>query len=119
MLLLLAGCGPPHPNKADTKDVAHRRIQAGDTLGCNKLFHYVRPVYPKEARRKRIEGTVTLRARITKTGELQDITVLKGNPLFIPEAVRVAKEWRYAPCILNSEPVEVITFLAISFNLSQ
>jgi protein TonB len=99
--------------------MARPRIKVGDTLNCNKLVHYVRPVYPKDARQNRIEGTVTLRARITKAGDLQDITVLKGNPIFVPEAVRVAKQWRYTPCLIDSEPVEVITTLDISFNLSQ
>jgi periplasmic protein TonB len=119
MLLLSAGCESRHPSQADTKEVAHPRIEAGDTLDCNKLVHYVRPVYPKEARHKRIEGTVTLRAHITKAGELQEITVLKGNPIFVPEALRVAKQWRYAPCIINSEPVELVMDFVISFNLSQ
>ena len=77
------------------------------------------PVYPKEARHKHIEGTVMLRARITKAGDLQDITVLKGNPIFVPEAVRVAKQWRYTPCLIDKEPIEIITNLLINFTLSQ
>jgi protein TonB len=99
--------------------VEHPRIKVTETFNCNHLVHSVSPVYPKEARQKRIEGTVTLRARITKAGDLQDITVLKGNPIFVPEAVRVAKEWRYTPCLIDSEAVEIITTFDINFNLSQ
>ncbi len=118
-LLIFAGCGSPPPNQAGTKDVEHPRTKVIETLNCNKLVYYVRPVYPKEAKQKHIEGTVTLRARIAKAGDLQDITVLKGNPIFVPEAVRVAKQWRYTPCIIDSEAVEIVTTLEINFNLSQ
>jgi len=116
-LLMFAGCGSSPPNQAGAKD--HPQINVIETLNCNRLVHYVRPVYPKEAKQKRIEGTVTLRARITKAGDLQDITALKGNPIFVPEAVRVAKQWRYTPCLIESEPVEIVTTLDINFNLSQ
>ena len=118
-LLMFAGCGSPPPNQAVTKAAEHPRIKVVETLNCNKLIHYVRPVYPEEAKQKRIEGTVTLRARITKAGHLQDIRVLKGNPIFVREAVRVVKQWRYTPCLIESKSVEVITTLDINFNLSQ
>lgn len=119
MLLFVVGCGSPRPNQGRGKDAVRPQIKAGDTLNCNQLIHQVRPVYPKAARQKRIEGTVTLRARITKAGDLQDITVLRGNPVFVPEAVRVAKQRRYTPCFIESEPVEVISTFDINFNLSQ
>lgn len=118
-LLLLVGCGSRRPKQDGAKDAARPQIKIGDTLNCNKLIHSVRPVYPKAARQKRIEGTVTLRARITKAGELREITVVKGDPIFVPEAVRVVKQWRYTPCLIDSEPVEVITTFDIDFNLSQ
>jgi periplasmic protein TonB len=109
----------PPPGQAGAKDVAHPRIHAGDKLNCGELVRNVRPVYPKEAKQKHIEGTVTLRARITKAGDVQDIMVLKGNPILVPEAVKAAKQWRYAPCSIDSEPIEVITTIAFDFHLSQ
>jgi len=81
--------------------------------------HQVRPVYPAEAKRKRIEGTVTPRVLITRTGEIGDVGVLKGDPLLIPPALSAVKRWRYTPCIVNSGAVELKTSLDINFNLSQ
>jgi TonB family protein len=91
----------------------------GDGLNCNKLIHQVRPVYPKEAKRKRIEGTVRLRVVITKTGELRDFEVLQGDSLLVPAALNAVKQWRYAPCIVNSEAVDLRTELDINFTLRQ
>jgi TonB family protein len=117
---LLSGCASPPPAAAPgSADSPYPRIRVGETLDCNKLVNYAKPVYPKEARKKRIHGSVRLRAVITKTGEPRDFEVLKGDPLRIPAALNAAKQWRYTPCLLNSEPVEVITDLELSFNLSQ
>jgi protein TonB len=94
-------------------------ILGGGAGGCGNLARQTRPVYPKEARRKRIEGTVRLLVVIAKTGELGDIEVLQGNSLLVPAALEAVKHWRYVPCMLNSEPVEIKTTLDIDFNLSQ
>lgn len=100
-------------------DPEPQKITVGDTLSCNHPVHQVRPVYPAEAKRRHIEGTVILRVVITKTGEIRDVEVLKGDPLLIRPALSVVKTWRYSPCIINSEAVELRTSLDINFNLSQ
>lgn len=100
-------------------DSKRRQITVGWILDCNKLTTQVRPVYPKEAKKKRIQGTVHLRVLITKTGELRNIEVLKGDPQLIPAALKAVKQWRYTPCLIDSEPVEIITVIDIDFNLNQ
>jgi TonB family protein len=100
-------------------DTAPRSIIVGSTLNCNKLVHFAMPPYPKEAKRTHIQGTVEVRAVITKAGNLRNIEVLKGDSLLVPAALAAVKNWRYAPCLLNSEAVEVITVLDISLNLNQ
>ena len=90
-----------------------------DSINCGKLVHSVRPEYPKDARRKRIQGIVSLRVVVAKTGEMRDVQALDGDPLLIPSALSAVKQWRYTPCILNSEAVEVGTVVDISFNLDQ
>jgi protein TonB len=114
---MLAGCASPPPKR--TADSERPRARIVETLDCNKLVHYVRPVYPKEAKNQRIQGTVALRALITKTGEVSDIEVLSGDPLLIPSALSAARQWRYTPCTINSEAVEVRTSLHVQFSLNQ
>ena len=60
-----------------------------------------------------------LRALLTKTGELRNLEVLKGDPVLVPAALSAARQWRYAPCLVNSEAVDVITVLDLGFNLNQ
>jgi protein TonB len=116
-LVLLSGCASPPP---PTPKTAGPRITIGSTVDGCKLIKQVRAVYPKEAKKKRIEGTVRFNVLITKRGELQIIEVLKGgDPQLIAAALKAVQQWRYSPCLLNSEPVEVKTQIDISFNLSQ
>ena len=114
---VLAGCGsaPTTRNATDSE----QKIKVASILNCNKLVRYMRPVYPQEARRKRIEGIVTLAAIITKTGELRDLEVIKGDSALSAAAVSAVKQWRYTPCFVDSNPVEIKTTLDIDFNLKQ
>jgi hypothetical protein len=64
-------------------------------------------------------GIVRFRAVLTRTGEIRDLSLIEGDALLVPAALTAVKQWRYAPCSLNSEPVEVITEIDVSFNLNQ
>jgi protein TonB len=98
----------------------HSRIKIGGNIEGCKLTTQVRAVYPKDAKKKRIQGTIHLQVLITKTGEPQIIEVLKGgDPQLIAAALEAVKQWRYSPCLLNSEPVEIRTQIDINFTLNQ
>ena len=83
------------------------------------MIHGVRPAYPKEARRAHIEGVVKLNIVVTKTGEVTEFHVISGNPILVPAAIGAVKQWRYAPCHVNGEPVEIKTQVDVPFTLSQ
>jgi protein TonB len=97
------------------------RIVAGDLLATrdNCVIEYVRPVYPKEARKARIQSLVRLRVFITKTGDIGEIHVVSGDPVFVPAAITAVKRWRYAPCRLNNEPIERWALTDVPFTLNQ
>jgi protein TonB len=119
MLFLLAACQSKPQKPTARAAVESPQIRVSETLNCVKLVHYVRPVYPKEARRKRIQGTVRFNAVITKTGEIRDLRLIEGAPALVTAALAAVKQWRYAPCTLNLEPVQVSTEIDVNFNLSQ
>jgi outer membrane biosynthesis protein TonB len=66
-----------------------------------------------------IQGSVEVRVVITNVADLSNIEVLKGDTLLVPAALTAVNDWRYTPCPLNSEAVDVITILDINFNLNQ
>ncbi len=83
------------------------------------LIHQVEPVYPRLARAAGVEGTVELRAVITRQGTIEKLQVLRGPPLLVKAAVDAVAEWRYRPYLLNGEPVEVDTDVTVKFSLSR
>jgi periplasmic protein TonB len=92
------------------------RVSAGVTSGL--LVKKVQPVYPPLARQARIQGTVLLRAQIGKDGSIQNLQLVSGHPMLVQSALDAVKQWKYKPYLLNGEPVEVDTEVAVNFTLS-
>jgi protein TonB len=92
------------------------RVSAGVTSGL--LIRKVQPVYPPLARQARIQGTVILRAQISKDGSIENLQLVSGHPMLVQSALDAVKQWKYKPYLLNGEPVEVDTEVAVNFTLS-
>jgi TonB family protein len=75
-----------------------------------------RAKYPKDAFRKRIEGTVDLRAVITADGQLKDLAVLSGDSKFSQNAVAAIRKWRFHPEVRQGRPVETTYRIHFRFN---
>jgi len=82
------------------------------------LIHRVQPEYPQLARQARIQGTVVLRAVISREGRIENLQVLSGHPLLVPAALDAVRQWRYRPYSLNDQPVEVETQITVNFTLT-
>ena len=95
-----------------------KRIRLAPRVVEANLIHDVTPIYPPEAGRARIEGTVVLQAVIGKDGSVQDVRVESGLPMLAQAAVDAVKQWRYRPYLLNGEPVEVDSRITINFTRS-
>jgi periplasmic protein TonB len=82
------------------------------------LISRVQPIYPPLARQARIQGSVELRAIISKAGTIENLTVVSGHPMLIRSAIDAVRKWRYRPYFLNNEPIEVETEITVNFMLS-
>jgi protein TonB len=91
------------------------RVAQGVTQGL--LIYKVQPVYPPEARRAGIEGTVVLQAEIGKDGRIIDLKLLSGPKELAEAAIGAVQQWRYRPYTLNGEPVVVQTQIQVNFTL--
>ena len=66
-------------------------------IARTRLLHRVNPIYPEEAEQARIQGLVELEGTINEVGEVSNVRVLRGQPLFYDVAKRSVRQWRYAP----------------------
>ena len=78
------------------------------------------PEYPMSAMTNKIQGYVLLRFTVTETGTVADPEVLRSEPpgIFNRAATRAVLRWKYQPQLANGEPVSVITYTRIVFQLA-
>lgn len=111
---------PPDSSATSQLPLQHRPVvvhaQAGVSLGL--LIRKVRPVYPKDARMKGIQGTVRMRAEISKTGDVVDLELIDGPIELAVSAVNAVRQWKYKPYLLNGAPVAVLTEVVCNYTLT-
>ena len=107
---------PPPPLNAAS---APQRVQVSQGLSQGLLVTQVSPAYPQLARQARIQGTVVLRAVISKDGSIESLSLVSGHPMLVPAAMDAVKQWKYKPYFLNGEPVEVETTINVNFTLAR
>lgn len=77
------------------------------------------PKYPEEAKKAKIQGTVVLKAKISKTGTVEALAVVSGPVLLQQSALDAVKEWTYKPFLLNGNPTEVKTLINVIYSLGK
>lgn len=98
---LAASAQPAAVAPAATPDAQLPRTHAPPVL---KKF--VEPTYPEEGRRRGRGGTVTLRLRVSKSGDVTDATIVSGiSPEFDEAALLASKRLKFVPGELAGEAV--------------
>jgi len=83
-----------------------------------RLIKKVDPIYPDEARKAGVEGTVTLEATTDIYGKVEKIKVLKSDDERLSQAaVTALKQWVYEPYIFDTKPQGVEFTVTIRFKL--
>ena len=95
------------------------RIRIGGNVEAAKLITKVQPIYPASAKQRGAQGSVLLHAIVSKDGRPLSMQVLNSqiDPELARAAVEAVSQWRYQPTLLNGEPVEIDTTIAVNFTL--
>jgi TonB family protein len=88
-------------------------------LRIGQVVSRIDPIYPEDAERQRIEGTVKLHAIIGTDGSVKGLEGMSGPPLLVPAAVSAVRQWRYQPTLLSYQPIETAQDITIVFRLSR
>jgi TonB family protein len=63
-----------------------------------ELLHSVKPLYPAEARERRVEGAVIVKITLDPAGNVVDTEIVKPLPFGMNEAaVEALRQWKFAP----------------------
>ena len=83
------------------------------------VFKKVQPVYPADAKKARIQGTVVLDAVIGKDGKVEHLSVVSGHAELQQSALDAVRQWEYHPFLLNGDPVVVETTVNVIYTLAK
>ena len=62
-----------------------------------------------------VQGTVILQAVVDTDGSVEQLKVISGNPMLVPNAIEAARQYKYKTYYLNRQPVEFETQISIPF----
>jgi protein TonB len=93
-------------------------VRVGETIRAPTLLHKVPPVYPRQALKAHVSGSVILEAHVDVRGRVKSVKVLRGHPLFDEAAIAAVKQWRYMPALHNGQPTELLLTVTLIFKLA-
>ena len=99
---------PPPPPPVDEAEV----VVAPVPLDGNQ-----RPAFPEEARKKGLQGDVILKVRISATGEVIDVQLIRGAEPFASVAIAAVRTWRYRPALVDGKPSAFTRRVQIPFRI--
>jgi TonB family protein len=94
-----------------------KQLSIREDVMAGNLINRVIPVYPEEAKKAKIEGTVLLDAIISKEGNVENLRVVSGPKELQQSAVDAVRQWKYKPYLLNGDPIEVKTTVKLVYTL--
>jgi protein TonB len=92
----------------------------GSGVESPRLLRSVRPSYTSEAMRAKVQGVVRLEGVVLADGSVGDVRVIRSldNVFGLDEeAIKAAKQFRFAPGTRFGEPVAVLVTFEIEFTL--
>jgi TonB family protein len=94
------------------------RVRLSQRVMRSLMKNQVVPNYPKDARRKRIQGMVVLVLAVDEKGRVSNTKVVSGDPLLATNTVEAVKRLRFRPYYLNGEAVATEAQISYLFKCS-
>lgn len=76
------------------------------------------PEFSEEARRKGVEGVVTLRLTVSESGDVTDAVVIQGAGYGLDEkALEAVRRWKFKPPLKDGQPISSTITVETAFHL--
>jgi periplasmic protein TonB len=92
----------------------------GNGVNLPRVIREVRPNYTSDAMRAKVQGVVVLECVVRPDGTVGDVQVIRSLDSTFgldQEAIKAAKQWRFAPGTRMGEPVPVLVSIELTFTL--
>lgn len=105
----------PRPNR----EIAPGVFVPGTDMKYPECIFCPDPDYTDEARKKKVSGYVVFQVRVTETGRVAGMRLVKSLGFGLDEqAVKTISRWRFTPPMRNGKPVAIVMAVETSFALS-
>ncbi|HVJ06036.1 MAG TPA: energy transducer TonB [Candidatus Saccharimonadales bacterium] len=117
-LLLMLSVAPVISSAQTNAKAMDEAVAVTEGITPPRLSEVASPDYTAEAKKKKIEGTVTLLIVVDKKGDVVDAKVVKGLGYGLDEnAIIAVKEWKYKPAEKDDQPIAVKLEVTVDFYL--
>jgi protein TonB len=92
----------------------------GNGVTLPRVVREVKPQYTSDAMRAKVQGTVLLECIVRPDGSVGDVQVVRSLDSTFgldQEAIKAARQWRFAPGTRLGEPVPVLVTIELTFTL--
>jgi protein TonB len=111
--LVPASLPPTTTAKSPSSDL----LEVPEDFADDQVIHRVHPVYPKQARVHKLQGTVVLEAIVNKQGKVDSLQLVSGDPVLAAAAADAVKLWRYKPYMHNGDFTDFQTRVTVDFKI--
>ncbi len=97
-------------------------VHPGPGVKNPRVLRQAKPAYPAQAMREKIEGTVVLECVVETDGSVKQVKVVRSLDKTYgldDEAVKVAKQWQFAPGMKDGYAVPVLVTIEFAFTLGK
>ena len=101
--------GQPRDRPLSASGVGRGAAGQGAEEGEARLFAF--------AKAARMSGSVQVQIVINEQGEVTEAEIVSGHPLLNLASLRAARQWNFAPTLLEDRPVKVQAVLTFNFTL--
>ncbi len=110
--------GAVRPIAAPPAARSRQPVRVGGRVRRPQLIKQVAPRYPVLARDAHLSGDVVIDAILDERGNVTEMKIISGLPLFYSAALSALSEWKYEPTYLNDEPISVQLIVTITFHVN-
>ena len=103
------------PKQPSEQIASQQVIRVPSAVALGLLIHKTQPIYPLIAKESQVSGTIVLATTISKTGIVENLSVVSGPVMFRMSAVNAVRTWRFKPYILSNHPTAIETTISVHF----
>jgi TonB family protein len=127
LVVLVIGCGEKTEGPQDitppSSVEALQETAPPDVVAVDEepaLVKSVGPVYPEEARKNGLEGTVYVKIWVDTEGKAKEAVILKSDDaIFNQASLDAAKQFQFTPASKDGKPVAVWVSVPFKFKLAE